>query len=190
MPEQSTSIAPGIQRRAILKTAVWSVPVVTAAIAAPLAAASTAIDLVLTTQPVGEGITGTSPSGLSTYQLSWTSRYDASTTGPDAAPAGASIALSFDARVFSASNASIGGVSLAEASSSTAGDVTTAIFTVPVAIPASGASISITIGFVGIGTSPAWYADVHPIAISLRAPAGYTDPNPANNTHSFSAVYS
>ncbi len=190
MSEKPTSVALGIERRTILKTAVWSVPVVTAAIAAPLAAASTAIDLVLTTLPIGEGITGTSPDGLSTYYLGWTSRYEASTTGPDAAPVGASIALSFDSRVFSSSNASIGATSLTEASSSTVGDVTTAIFTVPVAIPASGASITITIGFLGIGPTPPWYTDVHPIAISLVPPAGYTDSNPANNTRSFSPVYS
>ncbi|PRB02105.1 hypothetical protein [Microbacterium sp. MYb64] len=191
MTDETTIAARRLPRRTILKTTAWSIPVVAAAAAMPLAAASVAADLVLAPQPVGEGITGTSPDGLSNYQLGWTSRYTASTSGAVATPAGAMIAISFDSRVFAAANASSGPVSLVLASSSTTGNVTTAMFTVPDPIPASGGSIVITIGFdAGGAPTPPWYTDVQPITVSLLPPSGYTDAIPANNTHTFSPVYS
>lgn len=191
MTDETTIDARRFPRRTILKTTAWSIPLVVAAAAVPLAAASTATDLVLAPQPVGEGITGTSPDGLSSYQLSWTSRYTASTSGNVATPAGATLAISFDSRVFATSSASIGAASLVLASSSTTGNVTTAMFTVPDPIPASGGSIVITIAFDSGGApTPPWYTDVQPISVSLLPPAGYSDSTPANNTHVFSPVYS
>ncbi|SFR51742.1 hypothetical protein SAMN04488591_1663 [Microbacterium azadirachtae] len=190
---ESTFNVRAVPRRTILKTAAWSVPVIAVAAATPLAAASVAADLQLTPDPRGDTLHGVSPDGLQSYDLSVVASFSATTLGASPTPAGSVVTLTFDSRLFSGPWLTLdtyGGTIVSVASSTTAGNVTTASFTLPVAVPA-GTGLTFWPHFAPpAGSTPPWYTDLNGYSVSIAPPAGVTDPVLGNNTVTSNPVYS
>lgn len=190
---ESTFDVRAVPRRTILKTAAWSVPVVAVAAATPLAAASVAADLQLVPDPRGTTVHGESPDGLQSYEFPMAASFSATTLGATPTPAGSVVTLTFDSRLFSGPWLTLdtfGGTVVSVAGSTTAGNVTTATFVLPVAVPA-GTALTFWPHFAPpAGSTPPWYTDVNGYSVSIAPPAGTTDPVPGNNTVTSNPVYS
>ncbi|KJL33501.1 hypothetical protein [Microbacterium azadirachtae] len=193
MTDKTTTAARRFPRRTILKTTAWSVPVIAAAVATPLAAASVAPDLQLTPYPLGDTIHGVSPDGLQSYDLGMVAAFGATTLGTDPTPAGSVVTLTFDSRLLSGPWLTLdayNGTVVSVTGSTTSGNVTTATFVLPVAVPA-GTALTFWPHFAPpAGSTPPWYTDLNGYSVSIAPPAGTTDPVLGNNTVTSNPVYS
>jgi hypothetical protein len=176
-PTRSTPIDPS--RRTILKASVWSLPVIAVAIATPLAAASTAIDLELTAQPFGDRIIVTNPEGTLAFDVTIPYTFDAITFGP-AATSGTTLVLSFDVRLLDDVMVSMQGEPATELTSELSGNTRTVTFSLPVAIPADGTTVPIQPFFATVNSST-FFSDLAPLVVTLVAPAGTSESNLSNN---------
>ncbi|WP_353116212.1 hypothetical protein [Microbacterium sp.] len=178
----------GVARRTVLKATAWSAPVVAMAVATPFAAASTTIDLKLEAQPFGDSLSAFSPDGVTRYTLAFPGAFSASAAGATPAPVGSTLIAVFDSRLVGGLAVTVGGQPAVAGSTTTSGNRTTATFTVPVEIPANGASVTVEPVF-GTWNTDTWVADAEPYVLTLQAPAGTTDPNQADNSVTSTAVY-
>ncbi|WP_102193937.1 hypothetical protein [Microbacterium aurantiacum] len=185
MPALENAQTGGLSRRTILKASAWSAPVVALAVATPLAAASVAVDLRLRGYSFGDTIFGRSPDGLRGYRIAILGGYGATTVGDTPTP-GANLVMTFDARIFGAPSATIDAQAATLLTTTTTGNTTTAIFSLPIAIPADGAEAEILISYGSITED--WYEDIAPSSVSIL-PSGGTDPTPSDNTVTLTPTY-
>jgi len=162
------------------------VPVIAAAVATPLAAASVAVDLRLEALPFGDGLGAQSPDGLRQWSIGVPAAFEIHNDSTTAVPVGTVVTASSDVRVlgdptFTLDSAT--GTTVPRASSQTTGNIVTSTFTIPAEIPAGG-SVTIYGGF-GIWEST-WHEDLNPYVLSVLA-AG--DPTPENNVVTISVTY-
>lgn len=179
MPDNAHAHQSGLRRRTILKASAWSLPVIAVAVATPLAAASTAIDLELTAQPFGDRIIVTNPEGTLAFDATIPYTFDATTFG-QAATAGTTLILSFDVRLLDDVSVAMGGEPATQLTSELTGNTRTVTFALPIPIPADGVTIPIQPFFRTINTST-FVADLAPFTVTLVAPAGITESNLSNN---------
>lgn len=161
-------------------------PVIAAAVATPLAAASVATDLRLEALPFGDGLGAQSPDGLRQWSMGVPAAFRIFNDSSAVVPVGTVVTASSDARVLADPTFALDsstGTPVPRASSQTTGNIVTSTFTIPVEIPAGG-SVAIYGGF-GVWQG-AWYDDVNPYVLSVLA-AG--DPTPENNVATMSATY-
>lgn len=187
MPEPTRTTPILASRRTILRASAWSVPVVAVAMATPLAAASTTIDLELTAQPFGDRIIVTNPEGTLAFDVTIPYTFDAATLGPTAT-AGTTLVMSFDVRLLDDVMVSMQGEPATELTSELTGNTRTVTFSLPVAIPADGTTVPIQPFFRTINTST-FVADLAPLVVTLVAPAGTAESNLTNNAVSVVAQY-
>lgn len=161
-------------------------PVIAAAVATPLAAASVAADLRLEALPFGDSLGAQSPDGLRQWNIAAPAAFRIFNDSTATVPVGTVVTAASDVRVMSDLTLTLdssSGVEVPRASMQTNGDVVTATFTIPAEIPVGG---SVTIyGAFGVWQRE-WYDDVNPYVLSVLA-AG--DPTPANNVATMSARY-
>lgn len=179
MPETTRSTPIHPSRRTILRASAWSLPVVAVAMSAPLAAASTVIDLELTAQPFGDRIIVTNPEGTLAFDVTVPYSLDATTFGPSATP-GTTLVLSFDVRLLDDVMVSMQGEPATELTSELAGNTRTVTFSLPIAIPADGTTVPIQPFFATINSST-FFGDLAPLVVTLVAPAGTSESNLSNN---------
>lgn len=172
----------GPDRRAVLKASAWSLPVVALALGTPLAAASVAeFDIFLIPEDNAESIGATSPAGAQSYALVVPLVFDAFTEGTTPTPPGSTVVVSFDTRLLSGVSLTVDGIPAPLVSTVTNGNVETATFSVPIAIPASPVTTVIRPSF-DLRNDGVWVPDAAPYSVTVIAPAGTTDPAPGNNT--------
>jgi hypothetical protein len=174
----------------VAKTAAWSVPAVTVAAAAPTLAASTAmVDLMLQGQPFGDGVAGYSEDRSRMYELALIGGFDATNMGTAAAPAGSTVTLSFDSRLFSGATLTADDVAVTAGTPQTSGNLTTIPFRLDNPIPAGGL-VSLRPALVRVGGSDApWATDIEPYTVTITPATGTTDSVPDNNSVSMTARY-
>lgn len=181
MAELADPTTPRPDRRTFLTVSAWALPVVAAAVATPMAVASTAIsDVALIS---GDGVTvigATSPDDTQSYTLELPQTFNALTQSTDAVPPGASLVFSFDSRLIDVSSVQAGGTPAVLVSSANDGNVRTTTFRITTAIP-SGSFLVIepVLGVINNGT---WVSDARPYSVTIVAPAGTSDPELGNNT--------
>ncbi|MFC4138731.1 MULTISPECIES: hypothetical protein [unclassified Microbacterium] len=189
MPEIAESAQRGLTRRTALKGAAWSVPVVAAAIAVPAYAASgDTADLQLSMSS-GDVLEQTSPDGTRQWTMTHPSTFAAYSDAEVAA--GSILTVSFDIRIVSGVDVTLGDTPLTASSTDTTGNVQTSTYAVPVAIPVSDYNTS-TVRFrvsAGLVDPLPWAEDLNPYIVSIAAP-GMTDPNTANNSVVSAVQYS
>ncbi|NYF96852.1 hypothetical protein [Janibacter cremeus] len=187
--EPGTQPSGGVPRRTVARTAAWSVPVVTTALAAPTLAASTSetVDLDLQGHQSGSVIPAYSPDRLQMYELSMTSGFDAVNVGAAPVPTGTIVTLSFDSRMMGESTVNADGAALESAGTRTDGNATVASFLLPVEIPAGG-MVSLDPDFTFADPLP-WATNIEPYTVTISPPAGIEDANPGNNSSSSAARY-
>lgn len=187
MPETTRATPSGPSRRTILRASAWSLPVVAVAVATPLAAASTAIDLALTAGPFGDRIIVTNPEGTLAYDVTVPYTFEATTLGATATE-GTTLVVSFDLRLLDGLRVGIEGQPATELTSDITGNTKTMSFLLPVAIPADGVTIPIQPFFATVNSST-WIADLKPLILTLLTPAGVSDSNSANHVVTIAAQY-
>ncbi|WP_156466256.1 hypothetical protein [Janibacter sp. Soil728] len=181
----------GVSRRTVAKTAAWSVPAVTVAAAAPTLAASTAatVDLMLQGQPFGDGVAGYSEDRSRMYELTLIGGFDATNMGTAAAPAGSTVNLSFDSRLFSGVTLTADDVAVTAGTPRTSGNLTTIPFRLDNPIPVGGL-VSLRPSLVRVGgPEAAWATDIEPYTVTITPATGTTDSVPDNNSVSTTARY-
>lgn len=186
MPETTRSNSNHPSRRAVLKASAWSVPVVAAAIATPLAAASTTGDVSIAAQPRGTSVSATGPDGT-TLELAVPAGFDLTTGGATRTPEGALVTLTFDNRLLDEPTLTMDGTPAQRTSLEQNGVVTTATFVLPLGIPANGTTIPIEVFFATFNATT-WVGDARPLTVTVT-PAGGSDPDTANNTFVSAPVY-
>lgn len=193
----SSASESGIERRALLRAGAWSVPVVAAVAAAPLAAASDGLRDLYVGGHAGETVIGFNSNKSRYFEQSITSAGQFFTVdGTDLTPAGSIFRVEWDSRLFPSGAAlMVDGVSLTAfetGNTGTHGAYATFIVTqpIPVGDPSNdaGLSWSVSLGAQATVFFPA-DNDLHPYVTLLTPPAGVTDPNPANNGWSAAASY-
>lgn len=186
MSTDTTSEAHGIARRTVLKASAWSVPVIAAAVATPMAAASTAVDLVLSGF-AGDTLSALSPDELRGYTLAITSRMNARVIGTTPMAPGSSLTLSFDNRLLGDPTVEAGSVPAVAQAPTVNGNTTTVTFTLPVTIPTTTAGVAIAVNF-GVWNMGVWFEDVEPYS-TLLLPATGSDSDSSNNGWTATAQY-
>lgn len=182
----TTSEARGLARRTVLKASAWSVPVIAVAVATPMAAASTAVDLELR-ESAGDGLTGFSPDRLRAYTLSIASEMRARVIGTTPTAVGSTLTLSYDNRLMDDPSVEIGSTAAIAQSPTVNGNTTTVTFTLPVPIPTAEPGVMISVGFA-VRNAGDWYEDIEPYSIMLLPPGG-SDSNSSNNAITATARY-
>lgn len=181
-----------VPRRLVTTTAAWAVPAVTAAATAPALAASTAqmVDLALEGQPFGDGVSALSPDKLQKYDLVIVGGFDLTNMSDVDAPAGTTVTLSFDSRVFTGATLTADEVDVPAdggARRAAAGDITAIDFTLPTPI-AAGAVVSLRPRLDRVNPTP-WAEDIEPYTVQVTPASGTSDPVTANNSVSMKARY-
>lgn len=165
-------------RRTVIKAGAWSVPVIAAAVATPLAAASTAgTDLIVQWLPSGTDVGARSADDTRGYTLGLPSGVWVSTTSTTPVPAGSTLTVSYDDRVLGAPSATAAGVPLVSAGSGS--------FILP-EIPATGAQLRVDIPYAT--KTAEWHEDITPLSVTAT-PATGNDPDDSNNTVMLEARY-
>lgn len=181
MAELVDPTTPRPDRRTFLAMSAWALPVVAVAASTPMASASTAIsDIALIS---GDGVTvigATSPDDTQSYTLELPQSFNALTQATDAAPPGATIVFTFDARLIDVTAVQAGGAPAVFVSTADAGNVRTTTYRIPAAIP-SGSFLVIepVLGVINDGT---WVPDAGTYSATIVAPIGTSDPDLGNNT--------
>ncbi len=184
--ESEGARASEIRRRTLLKTAAWSVPVVAIGIAAPAAAASTEVDLVVRGVS-GDSVGAVSPDGVRAYSIPITHGFWLGTVGAAPAPPGSVATLSFDNRILGGPSLTVGGAAATPLGSpSTSGNRTTVRFTIPATIPAGEDSIPGTLDFETMLFGE-WHEDIESFSLQIL-PTG-PDPDLTNNGWDVPARY-
>lgn len=178
--DSNTRHSTGISRRAVTRTAAWSVPAVTVAVAAPTLAASGNVDLKLEGLPMGSALRGFSPDRLQMYDILLVAGYNAFNVGDVTTPAGSTVTLSFDSRVMSLDSFEVNKEPATQMGTRTDGNVTTVSYRLPLEIPAGGL-IGLDPDFTYETPAP-WFSDVEPYTITITPPEGTTDANNGNNS--------
>jgi len=186
MPEivQKTTI--GLSRRTILQASAWSIPVMAVAVATPLAAASTAIDLELVARPGGDRIGGTNPEGTQAVDLTLPFTYDATSAGGPVA--NATLVVSFDTRLIDSPSVRIDGFPAQQIATELSGTTRTVTFSLPFDIPGNGDTIPIQPSFAVVNRT-AWVPDAADYVVTLLGPGGRLDLDPSNNTVTMAPQY-
>lgn len=179
MPETVQKTTSGATRRTILQASVWSIPVIAVAVATPLAAASTAIDLELLARPGGDRIGGTNPEGTQAVDLTLPFTYDATSAG--APVANATLVVSFDTRLIDGPGVTIDGFPAPQIATQLSGTTRTVTFSLPLDIPGNGDTIPIQPSFAVVNRT-AWVPDAADYVVTLLGPGGLLDLDPSNNT--------
>ncbi|MDQ0643995.1 hypothetical protein [Microbacterium murale] len=182
----TTSDTPGVARRTVLKASAWSVPVIAAAVATPLAAASTAVDLQLRGLS-GDSVGALSPDGLRGYSIPIVAGMYAralGTTTPVAA--GSTLTVSYDNRLMDGPSVTIDSTPGIAQAPIVNGNTTTVIFTLPAPIPAAEPGAQVMLGFDF--SDRAWFEDIEPFSIMLLPPTG-SDADTSNNGWTSEAEY-
>ncbi|MDF2559440.1 MAG: hypothetical protein K0R99_886 [Microbacterium sp.] len=101
----------GISRRTIVKGAAWSVPVIAAAVATPLAAASVVSDDLVPalSGPIGLSLTAL---GLPVATINTVNTLTITNNGTDASPAGATAVVQYNPGLLTLNIAAVGGISV------------------------------------------------------------------------------
>lgn len=182
----TTSDAPGIARRTVLKVSAWSVPVIAAAVSTPMAAASTAVDLELTGF-AGDTFIAFSPDRFRMYSIGITSQMRARAVGTTPTAAGSTLTISYDNRLLDGPSVRIDSTAAIAQSPTVNGNTTSVTFTLPVPIPATevGAIIAVDFATSNMGL---WLEDVAPYS-TLLLPASGSDSNSSNNGWTSTAEY-
>lgn len=136
MPENDLSPRRGISRRTVLKASAWSAPIVAVAAATPLASASVAgVDAMIYTLTTSlDFVFSGDRSRL--LELSVPTEATLRVNGSSPAPAGATLAVRFDNRLMGGLSMTADGVPVPGTPETVNGDTATAVFTLPVPIPA------------------------------------------------------
>lgn len=176
-------------RRTVIKAGAWSVPVIAAAVATPLAAASTTteVDIAIGHIQAGDGFTATSPDGTRAVEYSLSLGAIATVSGTEPVN-NAILTMQYDARLHPGTP-TVGepGNYIDAATVSTTVNLTTATFVIPT-IPANGGERWLAHQWDQQGTR-AWYEDIHPVTMTVTPPSGITDPNLGNNSITSSVRY-
>lgn len=184
-----TQHSEGVPRRTVTRTAAWSVPAVTAVLAAPALAASSSetVDLAVETQPFGDGLTALSADRYQMYEMMLPGGFDAINMGTIDVPTGAVIELSFDSRVFSGASLEADDVAVPAEPGGTSGNVTRVSFTLPMELPV-GATVSFRPSLTRVEPTP-WATDIEPYTVAISPPAGSIDDVAGNDSVSMEAHY-
>ncbi|WP_435749021.1 hypothetical protein [Microbacterium sp. PMB16] len=186
MPEIAQKTTSGLSRRTILQASAWSIPVMAVAVATPLAAASTAIDLELVARPGGDRIGGTNPEGTQAVDLTLPFTYDATSAGGPVS--NATLVVSFDTRLIDGPSVTIDGFPAQQIATELSGTTRTVTFSLPFDIPGNGETIAIQPSFA-IENRTAWVPDAADYVVTLLGPGGRLDLNPSNNTVTMAPQY-
>lgn len=172
----------GVSRRAALKAAAWSVPVVAVSVATPLGAMSPWVDVILTARPTTNEMTATSPDGSRQYSLALPTIFDVSS--PSAFVSWGSTRVLFDNRLLGDITMTLDGVNAPQRDLITTGNITNALFDTPVW---GDHVIVVTFGTVNQGL---WLTDAQPYTLRFDTGWDISDPDQTNNTIISEAVYS
>ena len=186
--ESMAGNARGVPRRSVTRTAAWSVPVVTTALAAPALAASLSetIDLSMEARPYGDAMRAFNEDKSRGYEIVASAGFDARNLGTEAV-SGAVVTVSFDTRLMSNPQLEVDGTVQSPAETRTEGNLVIATFPLPDELPVGGS----------VGLSPRleraepipWHEDVEPYAIKISPPTGLVDANPGNNDVTMEPTY-
>ncbi|MDR6866504.1 hypothetical protein J2Y69_001097 [Microbacterium resistens] len=184
MNTQTTSVAPGIRRRTILKAAAWTAPAVAVAVAVPAASASTGNDVSFI-EVGGDLEWAHSPDNTQWLETSAPHTIKLRATGAQPTPAGTTLTISFDNRYLGDPALSIAGLAVPAAAPVVSGNTTSVVFTIPAEIPVDGSDLVIDATW---GTRDVvWVEDV--VVPTLVLTPAATDPDTANNRSSPVARY-
>ncbi|MFK3676886.1 hypothetical protein ACI2IP_04110 [Microbacterium sp. NPDC090218] len=189
MPENAPTPSTGPSRRTVLKTTAWALPVVAAAVATPLAAASLEGDLQLVARPGGTTIGANDPGATEAYVLTIPPGFDVNSLGTTQTPAGSTLTVRFDSRLFGGPVVTMDGTSAGQLPPVSTGNTTEVTFVLPYGIPSNETNIPILVSFTTTNNGM-WVTDAEPYVVTLVAPSGSNDPNSGNNTFTAAAEYS
>lgn len=134
----------------------------------------------------GNSYIARSPDGSRGYEMSVASQMRARVSGTHPLPAGSTFTVTFDNRILSGLTVTSDSVPAVAQTPVVSGNVTTATFTLPVAIPANGDDARIEVGFDDF--DPLWFTDIAPYSVLILPPTG-TDPDLSNNGWTANARY-
>lgn len=186
MPELDTTTTNGPSRRTVLKATAWSLPVIAVAVATPLASASTAGADAFLQNMAGDGFTLFNADRTRYAAFSFGTEFLLGTNGTTPTPAGSTLAISYDNRVMSDFTVVANSISASAQAPIVEGNLSTTVFTLPVALPANGGMIVATIDHQSVATE--FHEDFEAYTVRLT-PAGGTDPDPANNVWTQAVEY-
>ncbi|WP_309128884.1 hypothetical protein [Microbacterium sp.] len=172
-------------RRTVLKVGAWSVPVIAAAVATPLAAASTAVDLQFWLL-AGDGYSIDNAAGTRRLNVSLPSRFSMFTTA-GTVPAGTTISIKYDNRFHFGPSAFL---DADDTPLAMVGDIvsdgirSTATFTVPVPVTTDWTVIGLE-----FETNGREFHDDYATMIATAIAPGGDDPDPTNNTRALEGEY-